>query len=333
MKSTHRFIHILAVLLAFPSLGTIAGGATIELLETFDYPGTGNLTRPQKINDAGEIVGEFVDSSGAVRGFTRSRDGVFSAPIIEPNDTANFTEGRGINNSDLICGDYSDGVFHGFFLSGGAFTEFNIADSLSTNVLGINDANDFVGNFTAASDGIGRAFISLGGNLTQIDVPGSTFSASYQLNASNQLVGYYADSAGITHGFFQNRDGTLVFPIDPATSTGTILFGNNDQNWVVGRYADSAGVTHGLFFIGTNHFVTFDFPGSTFTSLNGINRRGFICGRYLDAAGIEHGILARVRPGRADKAGHEMRANRLPVSPVKPAGPVPSAQRTFVPAS
>jgi len=54
---------------------------------------------------------------------------------------------------------------------------------------------------------------------------------------------------------------------------------------------------------------------STFTSLNGINRRGFICGRYLDAAGIEHGILARVKPGRADRAAHEMRANSLPVSP------------------
>src|SRR5712691_1790832 len=87
MKTRHLFSHILAVLLAFPLLGTSARAATIEVLQTFDYPGTGNQTRPQKINDRGVIVGIFLDSSGASRGFTRSRDGVFSAPIIEPNDT------------------------------------------------------------------------------------------------------------------------------------------------------------------------------------------------------------------------------------------------------
>jgi len=79
-----------------------------------------------------------------------------------------------------------------------------------------------------------------------------------------------------------------------------------------------AGVTHKLFFFGTNHFVIFDFPGSSFTRLKGINRRGI----HLRAAistlqGIEHGILARVRPGHADEAVNEMRANNLPVSPAK----------------
>src|SRR5205823_6746391 len=33
----------------------------IQLLGTFDYPGTGNQTRPQKINDVGDVVGIFVD--------------------------------------------------------------------------------------------------------------------------------------------------------------------------------------------------------------------------------------------------------------------------------
>jgi hypothetical protein len=75
MKPTHSFIHITAVLLAFLFLGTLAPAPTItiDVLTTFDYPGTGNLTQPQKTNDAGEIAGEFVDSSGVERGFVRFR--------------------------------------------------------------------------------------------------------------------------------------------------------------------------------------------------------------------------------------------------------------------
>ncbi len=94
MKSKQLLVQLLAVSLAFPFVGTFAqaGSVTFDVLEIFDYPGTGNQTRPQKINDDGEIAGIFLDSSGVSRGFTRSRDGVFSAPIVEPNDTGNLTE-------------------------------------------------------------------------------------------------------------------------------------------------------------------------------------------------------------------------------------------------
>jgi hypothetical protein len=99
----------------------------------FDYPGTGNLTRPQKINDGGDIVGIYLDSSLVQRGFVRFNNGNFSAPIVEPNDTGNVTQGRGINNSRTVCGDYigSDSFDHGFFLSGGTFTEYNIPDAIA----------------------------------------------------------------------------------------------------------------------------------------------------------------------------------------------------------
>ena len=80
MKTRHLLIHILTVLLAFPLTGTPARAATIEVLEIFDYPGTGNQTRPQKINDRGVIAGIYIDgASGASRGFYRRADGVFIA--------------------------------------------------------------------------------------------------------------------------------------------------------------------------------------------------------------------------------------------------------------
>ena len=129
-KPTHVVISILAVLFVFPLMGTFAKQPPdpVEVITTFDYPGTGNSTEPQKITEKGDIVGIFLDSTGVSRGFIRYSNGTFSAPIVDPNDTVGFTEARGINNSGTVVGDYavSDGNHHGFFLSGGTFTEYDV---------------------------------------------------------------------------------------------------------------------------------------------------------------------------------------------------------------
>jgi hypothetical protein len=316
MKPKQIFISILAVLFMFPLMGTFAQQAvnsgSIEVITTFDYPGTGNSTEPQKITEKGDIVGIFLDSLGVSRGFVRFSDGTFSAPIVDPNDTVSFTEARGINNPGTVCGDYAtaDGNNHGFFLSGGTFTEYDVPGALSTDVFGINDAADFTGT-VSFDDVTQQAFVSLGGTVTSFSVPAAIATLAYDINNSKKLVvGYYIDSSGILHGYYRDANGALHFPIDPSGSVETILFGLNEKNWVVGRYADGSGVTHGLFFVPPNGFFTFDYPGSTFTSLNGINAQGSICGRYVDASGIAHGFIARVRGTPPTKAaGTEKKAN------------------------
>jgi hypothetical protein len=340
MKPKQIFISILAVLFVFPLMGTFAqqvpNSGSIEVITTFDYPGAGNSTLPQKINERGDIVGSFLDSNLVSRGFVRFGDGSFSDPIVDPNDTVGLTEGRGINNSRTVCGDYaaSDGNFHGFFLSGGTFTEYDIAGAASTLVHSINDPADFAGAFALTGPhGVHQGFVSVGGTITTFSVPGAVETFAYELNNSNQLVvGYYVDSSGTPHGYFRDADGALHFPIDPSGSTATILFGLNERNWVVGRYADSSGVTHGLFFVPPNKFFTFDFPGSTFTSLNGINAQGVICGRYTDASGIAHGFIARVTgTPPTTPVGTEMKANVSP-SLLTPLNPSPSAWGGAMPA-
>src|SRR5262245_3694420 len=69
---------------------------SIQVVGIFEYPGPGNQTRPQKINDRGDAIGIFVDPSGTSRGFVKFRNGNFSGPIVDPNDAGNLTEGRGI---------------------------------------------------------------------------------------------------------------------------------------------------------------------------------------------------------------------------------------------
>src|SRR5215831_14728768 len=219
MKPKQLFSGILAVLFVFLLMGTFAQQASnagsIEVITTFDYPGVGNNTLPQKINERGDIVGEFIDSAGVVRGFIRFSDGSFSDPIVDPNDTVGFTEGRGINNARTVAGDYviSDGTVHSFLLSGGTFTEYDVPGALQTNLLGINNPGDLTGTFDPG-DGIFQALIDHGGTITSYSVPGALATLAYQMNDSKQLtVGYYIDAAGILHGQYRDKNGALNFPI------------------------------------------------------------------------------------------------------------------------
>src|SRR5437764_961940 len=194
MKPKQIMISILAVLFVFPLMGMFAQQAassgSIEVITTFDYPGAGNLTLPQKINERGDVVGEFIDPSGVARGFVRFSDGSFSAPIVDPNDNVGFTEGRGINNSRTVAGDYviSDGTLHSFFLSGGTFTEYDVPNTVQTNLLSINDVGDFTGGFDPDGSGIFQGFVSVDGTLSSFSVPGAAGTFAYEINNSEELT-------------------------------------------------------------------------------------------------------------------------------------------------
>jgi hypothetical protein len=302
MKISLRIVGCAVGLAALALTGALAQSPeapdafSIQFLSQFDYPGTGNQTRPQKINSMRDVAGVFVDINGGSFGFTMRSNGVFSPPITDPNDTSNFTEGRGINDSRVVCGDYLDslGAFEGFLLTGHTFTNY-APEPTFTIVLGINNAGDFCGSEIPSSTGIQSAFTNIGGVLTDFTVQNATATLAYQLNATNQTCGYYIDASGVTHGYFRDSDGTIHARIDPVGSTGTILFGNNDRNLMVGRYSDAGGVTHGILFVPPRTFVVYDQPGATFTSLNGINARGQIVGRYTDPSTfIDHGIILQV---------------------------------------
>src|SRR5262249_3701596 len=228
MKTKQIVISILAVLFVFPLMGTFAQQAassgSIEVITTFDYPGTGNNTLPQKINERGDIVGVFIDSTGVTRGFVRFSDGSFSDPIVDPNDTVGFTEGRGINNSRTVVGDYavSDGSVHSFFLSGNTFTEYDIPDTVETNVLSINEPGDICGSVAPDTIGAFQAFIGRGGTITSFSVPGATSTFANDIDNNKKLaVGYYSDAAAILHGFYRDHSGALHFPIDPLGAAAT----------------------------------------------------------------------------------------------------------------
>ena len=300
MKTKNLFISILAVLFAFPLPGTFAqevsDSISIQVITTFDYPG-GDVTQtvPSGINDRDDVTGYYVDSNGVTRGFVRFANGTFSAPIVEPNDTVGFTEGRGITDPRMICGWYigSDEFAHGYFLDRGVFTEFDVDGANETIVDGVNDVGDFVGNYTSETV-FSAAFSNIGGMTNTIVIPGDRGNSfAYAINRSRQITGGY-QANGTIRGWWQDSDGTIHVPFDPPGSELTLPFGINDKRFVVGRFTRQGQERGFLSRLGSDRFLVFDYPGAVFTSLNGINNHGLICGRYDDGSGLLHGFLAQV---------------------------------------
>jgi hypothetical protein len=326
MQPKRSLIYILAALITLALFGTVAPATTIDIFQTFDFPGEGSSTLPQKISDQTNITGTTISADGKKKAFVyKIRKQKFSPAFASPFDTGSVTNGRGINNKRHICGEYlsgSDGTFHGFLMVSGLhneliFTQFDLTSSLDTLPLGINNIGNLAGT-AIFGDGTQPAFVSLHGVVTTFAVPEATATFAYQLNSSNQIIGYYIDSTGLKHGYTRDSAGVLTYPIDVPGATETLLLGNNDSNWGVGRYTDTLGVTHGLFYVTPDDILTFDYPGATYTSLNGINKDGLICGYYGDAAGLSHGFVAMVNLTVSAKPNTNTRK-----APVKPAYALP----------
>ena len=298
MKIVSTLVGLLVALAATQS-GTARAqsptGAQVELISTFDYPGAGNQTIPEKVNEHGAIMGGFVDSSQATRGFVLFRNGAFTPPIKDPNDTGNFTIGTGINDSNLGCGFFVDESTgnHGFFLMDRTITNYDVAGSTATTLWGVNIDGDFCGSATI--DGVEEGFVSLGGVVTEFAVTGAVSTEAMSLNDSNEICGTYLDSSNAEHGFYRDADGTIHAPADPRAAKETVLSGNNNRNIIVGRSRIGMG-THGLVFLPPDKFIVYSYPGSNFTSFNGINNHGEIVGRYVDGSGLVHGIIAQLVP-------------------------------------
>jgi len=68
MRLKNRLVYILAVLTTLPFFGSVAPATTIDLIQTFDFPGA-TATLPQKISDQKDLTGTAITGNGKVRAF------------------------------------------------------------------------------------------------------------------------------------------------------------------------------------------------------------------------------------------------------------------------
>src|ERR1039457_3486770 len=102
------------------------GQAQTYSYSTFDPPGS-TFTVVNGMNNAGQIVGSYRDSTGATHKSLRSAASATYPPIVVPRSQPGTTTTDSINNLGQIVGNYIDaslGFFRSYIRSadGGTFT-------------------------------------------------------------------------------------------------------------------------------------------------------------------------------------------------------------------
>ena len=281
---------------------------------TLDDPSATAGTYLQGINDAGEVVGYYVNNGD--HAFTYSA-GIFSAfnTVNSGPSSSTFatSTAEGINNSGEVVGSGTYTVYSGSYppppgegievlflwntgyAASASGSPWRAIDQPSSYAYGINGANDVVGYFT--ENRVATGFLDANGTWQTLSYPGATDTYAQGINNENQIVGYLIGtdtnqlSASTAHGFLYNNGAWSYFD-DPNAVNGTFAEGINNLDQIVGYYIDGNGFSHGFIFNQpTGTYTTIDVPGSTNTNTHiyGINNSGEMVGTYLDSSGPSMG--------------------------------------------
>jgi probable HAF family extracellular repeat protein len=247
------------------------------------------------VNDSGQIVGYFVDSSLNTNGFGYS--GGSYTTIDVPGAAA--TTASGISNSGEIIGSYTDssGGVHGFTQSGfgGTATSFDDPSGVgNTNGSGVNSSGTTVGYYYDGTTTHG--FTANGGIYTTLDAPGATTTNALGVNGLGTVVGSFFN--GTTNLGFVESGGHYTVVNDPFGVEGTVATGIDNHGDIVGYYTDGGGVTHGFVDLnGTYYNVDDPNAGSSLgegTVVLGIDPALTVVGYYIDGSGVISGFSAEV---------------------------------------
>jgi hypothetical protein len=158
----------------------------------------GATTNVWGLNDSGEIVGFYKDSSGNYQGFLYVK-GKFTS--IECKG-ATQTRSYGIRNDGVIAGDYQDskGSWHGFlYRSGKCSAPIDYPGAIWTSAKSINASGRISGWYIDTSK-IFHGFIKTGSHFQTVDFPNATNTLLFHMNDSGQVVGWYTDTSNVEHG-------------------------------------------------------------------------------------------------------------------------------------
>jgi probable HAF family extracellular repeat protein len=281
------------VLVGTPEVLSGSGG-----FATISYPGAIS-TWAWEINERGDIVGQYTDSSGVTHGFLL-RGGRF---VTVDFPGASRTVAQGINSRGAISGAYigADGKWHGFVLREGAFTTVDFPGAAITLAYTLNDRGDIPGMYMSPDDAwthYGFLAFSYGGGFLTLDYPAPYgMACAFGINNSGSVVGHIEEPDGAYRGYVW-KDGVFTMIDFPGATLSQLydgVTGINSAGDMVGNYTDNATKQTGYFLRG-GRFTTLDVPGSTRTRVLGVNDRHEVVGMYTDTNGVPRGFLTRVSP-------------------------------------
>jgi uncharacterized membrane protein len=226
-----------------------------EAYQAVNYPHEPLAQYATCVNDSGQIVGTYLDSSGVWHGYERSGGKFTKLDVPFAGATASFV--NGINNSGEVVGGWNangyngPGAQHGFTLIGGTYASFDYPAAAYTWGSGENNAGEIVGTYIDTS-GVYHGYLLSGDTYTSIDSSGSVQTYANGINDAGDIVGWYC------------------------TTSECVSNGDGEQGFLL-----SGGV-----------FTTITIPGEFETTPTDINNNGVILGSYQDAAGVVVSFLA-----------------------------------------
>jgi hypothetical protein len=252
-------------------------------VSTFDVPGSTGMigTRPQDINIAGTIVGEW---GGAFpSSFMRDSKGTITA--FYPPQFAGISGAYGINAEGATVG-YAMGPpppTSYVRLPDGTFQMFQVK-SEQTYASAINLAFLVTGSYL--NNGIFHGFVGRPNSqaFATFDPPGSVQTNPHSINSVGAITGWYWDADTVSHGFVRDPQGNIV-SFDAVGSQNTSPMVINDFGAIVGNYSDSNGASHGFVRDPQGTLTVIDPPGSNETYAAGINDVGVITGGFSKDGG------------------------------------------------
>ncbi len=296
MQPKRSLIYTLAVLITLLLFGTVAPATTIDVIVTFDYPGSNvTATQPQKIEDQTDLVGTVIFADGTVRAFIyKPLSHKFSPLLIPPFANHGPTQGRGINFRRHVVGEFlntSDGTFHGYLMVHPNCTPTPTPTPTATPTptptpreIAMTTASDLP--FVSDPDVQPRCPLI----YSPFDLTGALDTIPLGINNLGDICGTAIFSGGTQPAFISVNQVVTTFAVPDATAT--FAYQVNDSGQIVGSYFDSNGISHGYMRDSAGALTyPIDVPGATETFVLGNNASNWVVGRYTDTSDVTHGFF------------------------------------------
>jgi len=237
------------------------------------------------VNDAGVIVGDYVDSASVQHGMIlagKKLTTVNNKACAAISGTGGISF-YGVNSAGAAvgwCTSTKTGLDTGFMYAKGKFTPVNFPKSNGTQATGINDKGEIVGLYLDSANAT-HGFSKIGTKYKDISVKGETNTVAWGVNNAGQITVYATNSAGdfdsflVTGKTFKNINNP-----NAKGGLGTIVHtpAPNTKGEIDGTYYNSAGTEMGWLLHKGKYYDVVD-PGGV-SRADGLNDKSELVGRY-----------------------------------------------------
>jgi probable HAF family extracellular repeat protein len=257
---------------------------TIDLNGIIRSPGS----PPLAINDAGQVVGDYVDGT-TVEVFIYSNGIMTTIDPGGPNYKTVLPGGTEvpaaseINDSGQVLAYTSFNGLGSFIYSNGTYTTLDPG----YGAIAINNAGQVTESYYVAASNSEEGFIYSSGTYTTLDPLGSTPGTHnvqpLAINNAGQVIGYFSVGGSNSQEGFIYSNGTYTTLDLPGTASGNFVqpVAINSSGQVAGYYTNSADIFVG-FVYSNGTYTTIDPQGSIGAQVVAINDLSQVVGNFYN---------------------------------------------------